>query len=129
MKPSRSRALEFDPPYDAMFRGILSFRTLAETERTIGQLEELRQRFLAASDKKGVRYCLRVGAVGRMRAEMIARNPRVHPAKRLQKQEAALWFSVWLDTPELFDDWRTLRKETGDFRNLLESEADPARGW
>ena len=128
MTPSRSRELQFEPPYDAMFRGILSFRTLAETEKTIDQLEKLRQRFLAASDKKGVAYCLCVGAAGRMRAEMIARNQRVHPVKRLQKQEAALWFAIWLDAPELFDDWRLLRKETGDFRQLLESESEFSKG-
>ena len=125
MKPSRSREVQFEPPYDAMFRGVLLFRTLAETEETIDRLEELRQRFLAASDKKGVEYCLRVGAAGRMRAEMIARNRRVHPLKRRQKQEEALWFGVWLDTPELFDDWRSLRKVTGDFRKMLESESEP----
>ncbi|MBZ5495848.1 MAG: hypothetical protein LAP85_05555 [Acidobacteriia bacterium] len=115
MTRSRSRELLFDPPYDKILSGILSFGTLAETEETLARLENLRQRFLAASDKKGVGCCRRLGALGRQRAEMIARNRRVKPEKRAEKAEAALWFRIWLETPELFGDWLALRKKTEDF--------------
>ncbi len=70
MTSSRPREPRFDPPYDSMLDGILSFRTLAETEETIRRLEDLRQRFLSSSDKKGVEYCRMVGALGRRRAEL-----------------------------------------------------------
>jgi hypothetical protein len=114
----------FDPPYDEILRRILSFKTLADTEKTIARLENLRQRFLAASDKKGVEYCRLLGALGRKRAELIARNRRVNPANRLQKREAALWFRIWLEIPELFSDWLALRKKTGDFLKLQERESN-----
>jgi hypothetical protein len=116
---SRAGDLHFEPPYDRIFEGLLAFGTLAETEETIRKLEELRQRFLQFSDKRGVEYCRRVGVAGRTRAEMIARNRRVSPEKRLQKQEAALWFRIWLETPELFDDWLVLRRQTAEFRRLV----------
>src|SRR5512136_2214024 len=99
MKRSDLRKPKWDSPYNEMLQGILSFKTLARTEQTIGQLENLRQRFLAASDKKGVEYCRQVGLLGRKRAERIAANPRVDPKNRRQKQEAALWFRIWLETP------------------------------
>jgi hypothetical protein len=111
MTPPRSREIRFDPPYDQIFQGILAFATLAETENALLKLEELRQRFLAASDKKGVGYCHTLARMGRERATMIARNPRVKPEKRLQKQESALWFQIWLETPDLFADWLELRKQ------------------
>jgi hypothetical protein len=118
---SRTRPLRFDPPYDEILSGVLLFGTLSETEETIVRLENLRHRFLAASDKKGVDYCRRLAILGRRRAEMIAGNPRVSHKKRLQKQEAALWFRIWLETPELFASWLALRKNTEEFR-LLEND-------
>jgi hypothetical protein len=124
MTRSSFRKPSFDPPYDEILHGVLSFRTLADTEKTIARLENLRQRFLASSDKKGVEYCRLLGALGRKRAELIARNRRVNPAKRLQKREAALWFQIWLETPELFVDWLALRKKTGEFLKLRERESN-----
>lgn len=121
MTVSRSREPDFDPPYNKILTGVLSFGTLAETEETLARLENLRQRFLAASDKKGVEYCRRLGVLGRRRAEMTARNRRVDPTKRLQKQEVALWFRIWLETPEIFCDWLALRKKTEEFQKFRNS--------
>lgn len=118
MTPRRTGQIGFDPPYDLMFEGILAFGSLAETEKTIRRLEEYRQRFLAASDKKGVGYCRQMGLLGRNRAEMIARSRRVDAKKRAVKREAAHWFQVWLETPDLFADWLLLRRQADEFRAL-----------
>ncbi len=123
MTGNSSREPHFDPPYDQLLDGVLRFRTLTEAEATLQHLEELRQRFLASSDKKGEEYCLRLGALGRRRAQMIARNQRISAAKRLVKQEAALWFGVWLETPGIFADWLALRKQAEEFKKLLQLES------
>jgi hypothetical protein len=52
---------------------------------------------------------------------MIARNRRVDPSKRRQKQEVALWFRIWLETPEIFCDWLALRKKTEEFQKFRHS--------
>jgi hypothetical protein len=119
----RIQELKLDAPYDALLEGILSFKTLAEAESTLEHLEDLRQRFHAESDKKGVEYCRLTGVLGRRRAELIARNRRVSASKRLVKQEVALWFRIWLETPELFADWLTLRKGTQDYQRLRELDS------
>ena len=54
---------------------------------------------------------------------MISLNRRVGPVKRLIKEEAALWFRIWLETPDLFPEWLALRKTTDEFRNLKDKEA------
>jgi len=124
MNRSDSRKPKWDPPYSEMLQGILSFKTLGRTEQTIGHLENLRQRFLASSDKKGVEYCRQVGVLGRRRAEQIAANLRINPRNRRQKQEAALWFRIWLETPDIFQEWLALRKRTADFQSLLDQDAN-----
>jgi hypothetical protein len=120
----RSSELHFDPPYDRLLEDILSFRDLDATEDTLRRLEDLRQRFLAASDKKGVEYCRQIALQGRRRAEMIGFNKRVGVKKRVQKKEIALWFQIWLETPELFWDWLELRKKTAGYQNLLDFVAE-----
>jgi len=117
------RVIHFAPPYEELFKGVLSFRTLAETEACIARLEDLRQRFLKAGDKKGREYCRRVAALGAQRAGLIARNRRVGTDKRLVKQEAALWFRIWLETPDLFADWLALRVRRQEVRSMLDREA------
>jgi hypothetical protein len=114
-------ALELEPPYREALAGILAFSTFPETEETIRRLEKLRREYRSASDKKGVEYCRRIAFLGRRRAELIGRNKRVSPQKRLQKQEMANWFRIWLETPDLFEDWLSLRKNTEEFKKLLQS--------
>jgi len=114
--------LEIEPPYQEALRGILSFSTFAEAEQTLESLEKICRNYEAASDKKGVEYCRRIASLGRSRAELISRNKRADPQKRLQKKEIAMWFKIWLETPAIFDDWLSLRKSTEEFKLLVESE-------
>ena len=114
--------LELEPPYREALTGILAFSTFAEAEETLRRLENLCRKFRSVSDKKGVEYCRRIALLGRRRAELISRNKRVRLQKRLQKQEMANWFRVWLETPALFEDWLSMRKSTEEFKKLLEPE-------
>ncbi len=118
-----SKGLRFDPPYDQVFTGLLSFSEFLDAEQTLRKLEILRQRFHSAGDKKGVDYCRRLAMLGRRRAGFISRNPRVSLRKRLQKKELEFWFRVWLETPEIFEDWLALRKRSEDFKKLSQSDS------
>jgi hypothetical protein len=116
------RSMEIEQPYLDALSDILAFSTFDEAERTIKTLEKLCRNYQAASDKKGVEYCRQIAVLGRGRAELISRNKRVSLQKRLQKKEIATWFSIWLETPTIFNDWISLRKSTEDFRRIACSE-------
>jgi hypothetical protein len=47
---------------------------------------------------------------------MIARNHKVEPQKRAEKEEIANWFRIWLETPDVFFDWLDVRKQSPEFR-------------
>ena len=111
-------SMELESPYRETLEGVLSFSSFVEAEQTIRRLQVLSENYRMARDSKGVEYCRQIALLGRHRAELIGRNRRVRPEKRLQKQEMANWFRVWLETPELFDDWLALRKSTEDFQRL-----------
>ena len=59
---------------------------------------------------------------GKQRAQMIARNPNVNERKRAEKAEMAEWFTVWLNQPEIFEDWLALRLVSKDFRARFPEE-------
>ena len=115
--------LEMESPYREALAGILSFSSLSEAEKTIGRLESLRREYQSAGDQKGEEYCRKIALLGRHRAELISRNKRVRIQKRKQKQEIAVWFRIWLETPEIFENWLILRKKTEEFQELLKSES------
>ena len=108
-----------EKPYGDDLKGILGFSDFAEAEKTIRHLEKLCRKYVEASDKKGVEYCKRTALLGRRRSELISRNKRVSLQKRLEKQEIAEWFRIWLETPDLFEDWLAMRKQTEEFKKLL----------
>lgn len=105
-----------DDPYQAMFRNVLKFSDFAQAAASIKRLESLRRQFARTGDKTGLRRVREVALKGKQRAEMIARNRAVEQKKRAEKTEIAEWFAVWLQTPELFEDWLDLRQRSGDFR-------------
>ena len=110
---------EIESPYSEQLTGILSFSSLAEAEETIGRLENLRRKYRSASDKKGEEYCRLIALRGRRRSEQISRNMRVKSIKRKEKAEIARWFEIWLETPEIFENWLLLRKRTKAFQALV----------
>jgi len=116
-------SLELESPYRESLQGVLSFSTFVQAEQTIQRLQNLCENYRKASDKKGVEYCRQIALLGRRRAELISRNKRVCLEKRLQKQEIANWFGVWLENPALFDDWLVLRKNTEEFQKLSRFES------
>ncbi|HEX8491964.1 MAG TPA: hypothetical protein VF658_03925 [Pyrinomonadaceae bacterium] len=110
---ARHRAAD---PYEAMFRNVLKFSDFAQAAASIKNLDNLRRELARKKDSTGLRRVREVALKGKQRAQMIARNPKVDERKRAEKAEIAEWFTVWLQTPEIFQDWLDLRRRSKDFR-------------
>lgn len=106
-----------ESPYDAMFRNVLKFSDFKQTVISIRQLENLRKKFLAENDKEGLRLVRETALKGKNRALMIARNEKVDEKKRAEKAEIAEWFTLWIQSPEVFENWIGLRQKSADFKN------------
>ena len=111
-------------PYEAAFRNVLKFSTFEEAAASIRRLDNLRKQFRRKEDREGLRRVQETVLKGKQRAQMIARNPAVNERKRAEKSEMAEWFTVWLNQPEIFDDWLALRLASKDFRARFGDEAD-----
>ena len=126
LKAVRSKQADTQGRYEEEFHDLLHFSTLEEAEMCIIRLDELLRRFQENSDPAAVARIFEVGRLGRRRAEMIAHNHKVEPAKRAEKQEIAQWFAVWLETPGTFFDWLEVRKQSPDFLHRFGARASAA---
>jgi hypothetical protein len=102
--------------YEEEFQDLLHFATLEDAEMCIVRLDELFRKFQSDGERAAMERVLEVARLGRRRAEMIARNHKVDPEKRAEKEEIMQWFKVWLETPSAFFDWLEVRKASPDFR-------------
>jgi hypothetical protein len=102
--------------YEEEFSDLLHFSTFDEAEMCLVRLDELLRKFLVEGERAAAERVREVARLGRRRAEMIARNHKVEPERRAEKEEIMQWFKVWLDTPDAFFDWLEVRKSSPDFR-------------
>jgi hypothetical protein len=114
-----STAADTEGLYEEEFRDLLHFATLEEAEMCLVRLDELLHKFQAEGQRAAANRVLEVARLGRRRAEMIARNHRVDPQKRAEKEEILQWFRVWLETPGAFFDWLEVRKESAEYQRLF----------
>jgi len=126
LRVAMSTAADTEELYEEEFHDLLHFATLEEAEMCLVRLDELLHKFRAEGQRAAEKRVLEVARLGRRRAEMIARNRRVDPQKRAEKEEILQWFRVWLETPEAFFDWLEVRKQSPEFQHLFGSQASGA---
>ncbi len=102
--------------YEEEFEDLLHFSSFDEAEMCLVRLDELLRKFETEGERAAEARVLDIARLGRRRAEMIAHNHKVDPAKRSEKEEIARWFAVWLEQPDAFFDWLEVRKQSPEFR-------------
>ncbi len=104
-----------DRPYDAAFRNILNLGDFKSTMATIRNLENLRNKFAGENDVEGVRLVSETARQGRLEALTTSEEARVARDKRSESAEIAEWLTIWLQSPEIFENWIALRKRSREF--------------
>jgi hypothetical protein len=123
-KVNLSQPEEVEDQFEEEFEDLLHFKTLGDAEVSLMRLDELLRRFQAHGEKAAAGRVLEVARLGKRRAEMIARNHKVEPHKRAEKEEIANWFRIWLETPEAFFDWLDVRKKSAEFHTKFPRAED-----
>lgn len=111
-----------DRPYDAAFRNILKLSELRSAAATMRNLEALRRNFSSAGDKEGLRRLRENVIAGKSEALASSKNKKLATAERRIHAEIAEWLTLWLNTPEIFDQWLALRKRSADFKKNFGDE-------
>ncbi|MGE3465358.1 MAG: hypothetical protein AB7J13_00365 [Pyrinomonadaceae bacterium] len=113
-----------DRPYDAAFRAILDLSDLDTALGSIRQLENLRRKYSRDGDREGLRHVRETGIRAKELAVETSERERLDPATRQVGHEIASWFTVWLQTPEVFETWVDLRKRAPEFIERFGSDKE-----
>jgi hypothetical protein len=105
----------FDRPYDAAFRNILILTDLKVSLRSIRELENLRRKFVTENDREGIRLLREMVVEGKAKVLKAAESKKLDQAEIAKNGEIAQWLTLWLQSPELFENWITLRRKSADF--------------
>lgn len=106
--------------YENLFVALPGWATLATAEKSIQMLDEHYRRFAARGDKTGMRYARQAATDGKKATTHAAADIRNDAHRRLEQSEIAHWLEIWLQTPDLFQQWLTLRQASAEFRQRFE---------
>jgi hypothetical protein len=108
-------------PYDEFFRNIIKIEGFAQAVSTIRNLENLRQKFQRESDREGLRLTRKRGVEAKKQAQENAEDAALPDRRRLESHEIAQWIHVWLETPDIFENWLALRQASAEFKRIFAS--------
>ena len=111
-----------DRPYDAAFRNILKLSDLRSAAASIKRIEALRLNYAASGDREGLRLLRELVIAGKNESAALSMNAKSAPPDRRMRSEISEWLAVWLNTPEIFDQWLSLRKRSAEFKNTFGEE-------
>jgi len=109
-----------DKPYDHIFRNVLKISDLRSAAASIRDLENIRRKFETEKDKEGLRL-LREEVI-RGKAELADPIDRRNMDK-YTKAEIVNWITLWLQSPEMFENWLALRTRSEEFLKAFGEDA------
>lgn len=96
----------------------LSFSGLSEASASIKKLDTLRRRFEANSERAQLGRLREMTLKLKQDALVVARSKTVERQKRLEAREITQWLTVWLQSPDIFEDWLSLRQRSPEYIQL-----------
>ena len=103
-----------DRPYDSVLLNLLDTTDLQTTRRSVRQMENLRTKFAKDNDREGLRLLREQTISEKERQLTISRSPK-NQSRSAMAAEIAEWLTLWLQSPEVFESWLTLRIRSADF--------------
>jgi hypothetical protein len=105
----------------ARFKGLEDLLTgkplrLKKGEALIRKLEKLRKDSERTGDQIALKQVRTMVVNARQVAESLAKDRTLDPLERAEQTELAEWLKVWIQAPNLFEDWLDLRRRSLDFR-------------
>ncbi len=105
--------------YENAFAHFIENEDLEEAEKSIREIDALYRKFKKVGDRAGERFAFEAARTAKQNATELSQLPQITAAQRRQQAEIAQWFTVWLQTPDLFTDWVELRKASAEFKKLF----------
>lgn len=108
-------ARQADRPYEAALRNLVDVSGFAAAMRSIRNVENLRRKLIEKNDLEGLRLLRAEMLTAKEHSVKYAGKTRSDHQTRAMNIEIAQWLTLWLQSPELFENWVRLRLGSEDF--------------
>lgn len=96
----------------------LNFSGLAEAAESIKKLDAIRRELDPKLEERRIReLVLKI----KDETQALARSRIVHGRQRIEAREIVQWITVWLQEPDLFEDWLSLRQQSSEYKAVHET--------
>lgn len=106
-----------DNPFEHFFKTIFTTTDLEGVLNSIRRIDDLRRRLESEKEKETLRALQNAAIAAKERCRASASNRAFEARIRDEAEEAAQWISIWLESPDVFEHWISLRKASDDYRN------------
>jgi hypothetical protein len=110
---------ERPPPHDAALKNLFDLSDLHRAENSLKRAENLRRKLLSDEDQNGLRLLRKDAIDAKSAARNYANDKRLSEEDQRIQNEAAEWITLWLQSPELFENWVKMRKASKDFKTAF----------
>lgn len=108
-----------DQPHEAEFRNLLRLDDVHTAYRSLKHVEALRRKLLARGDKDGLRLLREEMLETKADLRKASQNRSAAAQVRHFNRELAEWITIWLQSPELFENWIALRRDSEEFKKIF----------
>ena len=106
-------------PFDATISNLFDLSSLDSLQTSLKSAESLRRVLLTKNDDPALRELRKKAIESKTIANEKAADRRIDDTVRSRFSESAQWITLWLQSPELFENWVKLRRASPDFRSTF----------
>ena len=110
------------PPHDAALKNLFDLTDLQRAESSLKRAENLRRKLFSDKDQNGLRLLRKRAIDAKTEARTSAGDKRPSEDEHKIQNEAAEWITLWLQSPELFENWVKMRKASKDFKTAFSQD-------
>ena len=108
-----------DRPHEAAIQDLFDLADLSTLHSSLRKAEDLRKTLLSRNDNIALRFLRNRAIEMKKVAASTANDPRRPEDLRGVQAEAAEWITLWLQSPELFENWVKLRRSSEEFKRTF----------
>ena len=108
-----------DRPHEAEFRNLIKTDDLDAAARSIRHVENLRRKFVSLGDKEGLRLLREEVLEVKAALQKTGKGKKTPAHDRQASAEIIEWLTLWLQSPELFENWIKLRQNSAEYKETF----------
>ena len=101
--------------FGTVARDQFDFSSLHQAIESIRKLEYWRTKFEHEGEEAELRRVHEIALEYKQEAQLVSRSKVVAGKKRFEAREIAQWLTIWMQEPDIFEDWLSLRQRSPEF--------------